>query len=111
ETTSGLPHRNPPVPGDAALVSRPLHILLADDSPDNRMLIRAYLKKTPYSLDEAENGKVAVDRFIEGKYDVVLMDIQMPVLDGYGAVRMIREWEKNHGRKRTPVIALTASAL
>ena len=75
------------------------------------MLIRAYLKKTPYSLDEAENGQVALDRFIGGKYDVVLMDIQMPVLDGYTAVRMIRDWEKDRHHKRTPIIALTASAL
>jgi PAS domain S-box-containing protein len=97
--------------GDIEVVSRALHILLADDSPDNRMLIRAYLKKTSYTLDEAENGKLAVDRFVEGNYDVVLMDIQMPVLDGYSAVRAIREWEKNHGHKRTPIIALTASAL
>lgn len=103
--------RHPHSSGDALGVARPLHILLADDSPDNRMLIRAYLKKTLYSLDEAENGQLAYDRFIAGKYDVVLMDIQMPVLDGYSAVRMIREWEKNHHHKRTPIIALTASAL
>jgi len=111
ETAADPQIRNPPVPGDAHTISRPLHVLLADDSPDNRMLIRAYLKKTPYSLDEAENGQVALNRFIEGKYDVVLMDIQMPVLDGYSAVRMIRDWEKDHHHKRTPIIALTASAL
>jgi CheY-like chemotaxis protein len=92
-------------------ISQPLHVLLADDSPDNRMLIRAYLKKTPYSLDEAVNGQMALEQFIAGRYDVVLMDIQMPILDGYTAVRMIREWEKDHQRKRTPIIALTASAL
>jgi PAS domain S-box-containing protein len=91
--------------------TRSLHVLLADDSPDNRMLIRAYLKKTPYSLDEAENGQLAYERFIEKKYDLVLMDIQMPVLDGYTAVRMMRDWEKDHALRRTPIIALTASAL
>ena len=100
-----------PMNGDLGALSRPLHILLADDSPDNRMLIRAYLKKTSCSLDEAGNGKMALERFIAGKYDVVLMDIQMPVLDGYTAVRMIRDWESNHHCKRTPIIALTASAL
>jgi CheY-like chemotaxis protein len=89
---------------------RPLRVLLADDSPDNRTLIRAYLRSTPYSLEEAENGQTAFDRFIEGNYDVVLMDIQMPVLDGYTAVRMIRQWEEQHHRKRTPIVALTASA-
>ena len=75
-------------------------ILLADDSPDNRLLIRAYLKKTPYVLTEADNGQIAVERFIDGSYDLVLMDIQMPVLDGYSAVRAIRKWELEHGRAR-----------
>ncbi len=103
--------RNPPAPGEAEIVARPLRVLLADDSPDNRMLIRAYLKKTPYALDEAENGQLAYDRYIAGAYDVVLMDIQMPVLDGYTAVRMIRDFERDQRRKRTPIIALTASAL
>ena len=88
-----------------------MKILLADDSPDNRLLIRAYIKKTPYLLTEAENGQIAVDRFIDGDYDLVLMDIQMPVLDGYSAVRAIRQWEHEHGRAHTPIIALTASAL
>ncbi len=111
ETAANPPPRTPAASGEADIVSRPLHVLLADDSPDNRMLIRAYLKKTPYSLDEAENGQMALDRFMEGKYDVVLMDIQMPVLDGYTAVRMIRDWEKDHHHRRTPIIALTASAL
>ncbi len=103
--------RTSPASSDARIVGRPLQILLADDSPDNRMLIRAYLKKTPYSLIEAENGQTALNRFIAGNYDVVLMDIQMPVLDGYTAVRMIRDWERDHQRPRTPIIALTASAL
>jgi two-component system sensor histidine kinase/response regulator len=105
------PQGHAPALYDAGIVSRPLRVLLADDSPDNRLLIRAYLKRTPYTLDEAENGKMALDRFIAGKYDVVLMDIQMPVLDGYTAVRMIRDWESDHHHKRTPIIALTASAL
>ena len=87
----------------------PCRILLADDSIDNRMLIRAYLGKTGYGLDEAENGKVAVDKLLSGTYDLVLMDIQMPVMDGFSAVRCIRQWELEHGARRTPIIALTAS--
>ena len=93
------------------LLDRPLSILLADDSADNRLLIAAYLKKSRYALDEVENGQAALDRFMTRAYDVVLMDIQMPVLDGYGAVRMIRQWETANQRRRTPIIALTASAL
>jgi two-component system sensor histidine kinase/response regulator len=68
-------------------------------------------KILPYTLDFAENGQVAIDRFKSNQYDLVLMDIQMPVVDGYTAVRMIREWEQKDGRAQTPIIALTASAL
>src|SRR5262249_41140829 len=102
-----------PVHGNAEplAINRPLRILLPDGSPHNRMLIRAYLKKTAYILLEAENGKTAVDQFIRDKFDLILMDIQMPVLDGYGAVRAIRDFESQHQRRRTPIIALTASAL
>jgi len=88
-----------------------LRILLADDSLDNRLLLRAFLRSTPYQLDEADNGASAVDKFKAGFYDLVLMDIQMPTLDGYSAVRLIREWEEAHQRRRTPIIALTAHTL
>jgi len=91
--------------------SRGLRILLAEDSPDNRLLIEAYLKKLPYQLDTAENGQVAVEKFIRRHYDLVLMDVRMPVMDGYTAVRRIRDWERARGRQSTPIVALTASAL
>ena len=90
---------------------RPLRILLADDSPDNRMLIDAYVRKAPYQIDHAVDGSIAVDKFRVNRYDLVLMDIQMPVMDGYTATRTIREWERTQGMPRTPIIALTASAL
>ena len=95
----------------AQLLDRPLEILLADDSPDNRLLIAAYLKKSRYVIDEVENGQEALDHFMTRAYDLVLMDIQMPVLDGYSAVGLIRQWEIANHRERTPIIALTASAL
>jgi CheY-like chemotaxis protein len=75
------------------------------------MLIRAYLKSLPWEVVEAENGQVAVDRFKDGRYDLVLMDVQMPVMDGRQAVREIRSWEKSSGAAPTPVIALTAHAV
>ena len=89
----------------------PLRILLADDSKDNRLLIHAYLKDTAWQLDDAENGAIAVALMKAGSYDVVLMDIQMPVMDGLQATRAIRAWESEGGLARTPILALTASAL
>jgi CheY-like chemotaxis protein len=59
----------------------------------------------------AENGEMAFEKFKSGNYDLVLMDIQMPVMDGYSATKAIREWERENGLKSTPIIALTAHAL
>ncbi|MGA2411343.1 MAG: response regulator, partial [Candidatus Binataceae bacterium] len=89
----------------------PLRILLADDSPDNRMLIHAYLKNSSCQLDDAEHGAIAVAKLKAGNYDLVLMDMQMPVMDGLEATRAIRDWEQERGLPRTPLLALTASAL
>ncbi|MEX2353817.1 MAG: response regulator, partial [Gammaproteobacteria bacterium] len=91
--------------------TRSLNILLVDDNPDNRLLVNAYLKKLPYQLDEAENGEEAVNKFMGSEYDLILMDVQMPVMDGREATRKIREWEKQQGRTATPIIALTAHAI
>ncbi len=90
---------------------RPLRVLLVDDSDDNRLLVTTYLKSLPYQLVEAVNGEAAVARFLGGKFDLVLMDIQMPVMDGLEATRRIRCWERDHKAMPTPIIALTASAL
>ncbi len=100
-----------PIAPSTLIVNRSLRIMLADDSADNRILVRAYLKNTPYHLDEAENGRIAIDKFVSRPYDVVLMDMQMPEVDGYTATRAIRDWERDHNQPRTPILALTASAL
>jgi signal transduction histidine kinase/CheY-like chemotaxis protein len=89
----------------------PLNILLADDSPDNRLLIHAFLEKAGHRLDDAENGAIAAAMFKAGNYDLVLMDVQMPVMDGLAATRAIRAWERERGLSRTQVLVLTASAL
>lgn len=88
-----------------------LRILLAEDSPDNCLIALAYLEDTPYQVEIALTGAVACDMFEAGLYDIVLMDRQMPVMDGLTATRRIRAWEKTNGRAPTPIIALTASAL
>jgi len=89
----------------------PMRILLVDDTPENRMLIQTYLRKTEHTIEVAENGEVALGMFKTAPYDVVLMDMQMPVMDGYTATREIRKWETEGGKKVTPVIALTADAM
>jgi len=88
-----------------------LRILMAEDSPDNCTITLAYLEDTPYLIDVAENGVVACQKFKDGRYDLVLMDRQMPAMDGLTATRGIRAWERANGRAPTPIIALTASAL
>ena len=86
-------------------------LALVEDNADNRLLVQAYFKKMPYAIDEAENGAIAVEMFKAGNYDLVLMDIQMPIMDGYSATRAIRAIEHETGRRRAPILALTASVL
>jgi CheY-like chemotaxis protein/HPt (histidine-containing phosphotransfer) domain-containing protein len=86
-------------------------ILVVDDVEINRELLRATLEKHGHRITMAENGREAVDRFSQGEFDVIFMDMQMPVLDGYGAVSEIRAIETAHGAPRTPIVAMTAYAL
>jgi CheY-like chemotaxis protein len=88
-----------------------LRILLAEDSADNCTITMAYLEDTPYQVEIAETGAIAFEKFTAGHYDLVLMDRQMPVMDGLTATRSIRAWEQTNNRPPTPIIALTASAL
>jgi PAS domain S-box-containing protein len=88
-----------------------LRILLAEDSADNCTITVAYLEDTPYQVEIAETGAIAFEKFTAGHYDLVLMDRQMPVMDGLTATRSIRAWEQANNRLPTPIIALTASAL
>ena len=88
-----------------------LRILLAEDSPDNCTITIAYLEDTPYRVEIAETGAIPCEMFAANHYDLILMDRQMPVMDGLTATRTIRAWEQAHQRPPTPIIALTASAL
>jgi len=89
----------------------PQQILLVEDNADNQLLFSAFLKQTPHRVDIAENGKVGVEKFTTGEFDLVFMDMEMPVMDGYTATRMIRKWESEKNRNPVPIIALTAHAL
>jgi signal transduction histidine kinase/AmiR/NasT family two-component response regulator len=89
---------------------RALRVLLADDSAENRFLIRSYLQESGSEIDEVDNGASAVEKFTAQKYDLVLLDSDMPVLDGYSAAGKMRALECERGVQPTPVFALTAHA-
>lgn len=91
-------------------VACPLRILFAEDSISSRTFIQSYFKETPHQVEAAENGRIAVERYKAGRYDLVLIDMEMPVMDGYTATREIRQWEQEQGRPPMPIIALTAYA-
>ncbi|MBK6741891.1 MAG: response regulator [Hydrogenophilales bacterium] len=86
-------------------------VLVAEDVPANQKVAQSMLGRLGIEADIAENGEVALALWRAGSYPLVLMDCQMPVMDGYEATRRIRATEAEAGRPRTPVIALTANAL
>ena len=95
--------------GGVVKAPRPLRVLIAEDNETNRMLAVRLLSKMGHDVTAAENGASAVAVYGAGKFDVILMDMQMPVLDGPGAMRQIRRQER--GPARVPIIALTADAM
>ncbi len=86
-------------------------ILLVEDNPDNQRLARKILQKAGYVVEVAENGQLAVKAAEKFQYDLILMDIQMPVKGGFEATQEIRELERHRQAERVPIIALTAHAL
>jgi len=87
-----------------------LRILLAEDNPVNQRLATKLLEKRGHQVTVTATGSGAVQRIQEEAFNVVLMDVQMPDMDGLQATALIREWEKSRGR-RTPIIALTAHSM
>jgi PAS domain S-box-containing protein len=101
-----------PLEGEPEPPVRTMRILLADDAEENRLLISAYLRRTPHQVVDVEDGAAAVSLLEQGEcFDLVLMDMQMPVLDGMAAARAIRAWERKTGAARTPIVAVTAYAM
>ncbi len=87
-------------------------VLMAEDNGVNQVVARNMLRTLGCDFEIVGNGQLALDAVKSGGYDIVLMDCQMPVMDGYASSRAIREWEEAHPEvKRIPIIALTANAL
>ena len=87
-------------------------VLVVEDNRINQQVIGAMLHKLGVDVLMADNGQMAIDMVManKGQLTAVLMDVQMPVLDGYQATAQIREWERQHGRPELPIIAVTADA-
>lgn len=95
-----------------ALNDKPLHILIVEDNKMNQMVMRKILSSFPnVSFAIANNGQEAIDALKKDVYDIVLMDLQMPVMDGYEATRIIRSGELGKSINNIPIIAVTADAL
>jgi signal transduction histidine kinase/ActR/RegA family two-component response regulator len=88
-----------------------LRILAAEDNPTNQLVLKALLGPAGVDPTMVEDGAQAVEAWSVGDFDLILMDIQMPRMDGIAAARTIREEETRAGRARTPIIALTANAM
>ena len=87
---------------------RGLRVLMVEDNPINRRILTLVLERLPAKITTAEDGQQAVDAFEAQAFDVVLMDLQMPGMDGYEAMRRIRAIEAAAGRGRTPIIVISA---
>jgi CheY-like chemotaxis protein len=99
--------------GDSSVDTRtnagaPLNLLVAEDSDDSYLLIEAYLENEGHTLSRALDGAQALEMAKTGSYDFIVMDVMMPVMDGYTATRLIREWETEQGRARLPILLLSA---
>ena len=88
-----------------------LRLLAAEDNPTNQQVLAAVMGSLGIDIDIVANGRLAFEAWRDGSYDLILMDIQMPVMDGIDSARAIRAAEREAGRLRTPIIALTANAL
>jgi signal transduction histidine kinase/CheY-like chemotaxis protein len=100
------------IPESQGMDRRQGHILVADDYPVNRKVAFMHLTAAGFSVDLVDNGQQAVDAFGCNDYELILMDIQMPVLNGFDATAKIRQMERDQGRDRSiPIIALTANAM
>ncbi|HEX2816938.1 MAG TPA: response regulator, partial [Phenylobacterium sp.] len=106
EATGALTAEAAPNSGD-----RNIRLLAAEDNPTNQQVLAAVMESLGIDIDIVSDGRQAVEAWKVGGYDLILMDIQMPVMDGIDAAREIRAIEVEEQRKRIPIVALTANAL
>jgi len=99
------------VPADAAPLRILGNLLLAEDNPVNQQVALGVLEIEGYRVTAVNNGKEALDACAQGSFDLILMDCQMPEMDGYEAAKKIRERERQSNTRRIPIIALTANAM
>ncbi|MGZ3274253.1 MAG: PAS domain-containing hybrid sensor histidine kinase/response regulator [Caulobacteraceae bacterium] len=111
ETAAADPGLDAPAPLSAPAGGRPLRILAAEDNPMNQMVLATLLGAVGLEPVIVSNGQEAVEAFASQPWDLILMDVQMPVMDGIDAARAIRAAERAEGRPATPIIALTANAM
>ncbi|MGN7611785.1 ATP-binding protein [Magnetococcales bacterium HHB-1] len=90
---------------------RPLQILVAEDAEEIRLVMEAYLRSADHHLEFAVDGDEALSKLKSMHFDIVFMDIQMPVKDGYTVTREFRLWEAKHKKVKTPIVAMTAYAM
>lgn len=86
----------------------PMSLLVAEDSDESFTVFQAYVSDEGHLIHRAHDGREAVDMFKHGHFDMVIMDVQMPAMDGYTATRLIREWETERGAARIPVVLLSS---
>ncbi len=91
--------------------NQPARVLIVEDHPVNQMILRRMVCSMGFDVEVASDGREGVDRYTAGDYDAVLMDCQMPVMDGHTATRHIRRYEASEAQRRVPIIAVTAHAL
>jgi PAS domain S-box-containing protein len=104
--------REDAVPSPATpLLSPSMRVLAAEDNANNRLVLKTLLTQFDIEVTIVADGQQAVELYRSGDWDIVLMDVQMPVLDGLSATRRIRDLEASEGRVRTPILALTANAM